>query len=125
MSGKMKKQLNKYFRKIYWRIPANRRTKKSIISQFEKSVSSYVADHPDCTFEDIAKEFGAIDDIVKSFFDDMSTEQIIHSVKRKKFIITIVVLCSLIVCGLLCYKIYGYNQHQAINIDNTTYIQGN
>lgn len=109
MNHKLESQLKKYYRNIKREIPNDYSGKKDIIDNIRQNIEDFLAEQPEATFADVLSQFGNASEIVASFIDDMSTEEIAALLKkdrRKRHCTWAICIVTLLLVGGLCYYMY-------------------
>lgn len=125
MNHKLESQLKKYYRNIKREIPNDYSGKKDIIDNIRQNIEDFLAEQPEATFADVLSQFGNASEIVASFIDDMSTEEIAALLKKdrwKRHCTWAICIVTLLLVGGLCYYMYLLIACTPVEITETTII---
>lgn len=122
MNRKLETQLKKYYRDIKNEIPNNYSGKMDIINNIRQNIEDFLTEQPESSFDDVLSEFGSASEIVASFIDDMSTEEIAALLKkdrRKRHCTWAICVVTLLLVGGLCYYMYLLIAYTPVEITET------
>lgn len=124
--GKLQAQLKKYYRDIKREIPKNYPGSTDIVNHIRQNIENFLDEQPDASFDDIISQFGNASEIVSSFIEDMSAEEIAALLKKerkKRYFTWAFCAVSIIILGSICCHIYRiYMNEQPFIIEETTII---
>lgn len=124
--GKLQAQLKKYYRDIKREIPKNYPGSTDIVNHIRQNIENFLDEQPNASFDDIISQFGNASEIVSSFIEDMSAEEIAALLKKerkKRYFTWAFCAVSIIILGSICCHIYRiYMNEQPFIIEETTII---
>lgn len=88
--------LQHYFKQIRSLFPTYGGNEKRFLADFKKSVSDFVDNAPDATFEEILSEFGDPKEIIKDYMNDLDIDNLMTRIRLSKAIRIAVALLVLI-----------------------------
>ncbi len=107
MTKEMKTDLQKYYKQISKALP--RRGRKTLIPDIKASVNSYLAEHPDATFEDVVSYVGTPECIANEYYANQDSTKITKKIQSSRLILRVVISIVLFVLaifiGLMIYII--------------------
>lgn len=123
--GKLQAQLKKYYRDIKREIPKNYPGSTDIVNHIRQNIENFLDEQPNASFDDIISQFGNASEIVSSFIEDMSAEEIAALLKKdrkKRYVIWVVCIFSIIIISGVCYYTYLLIVSTPVEITETTTI---
>lgn len=85
-----KNSLRVYCRAVKSWLPCDRKQKRRILEKIRLDVAGYLEENPDADIAAIQARFGTPQAIASAYVDDMDTAQLLHSLRVRKRIVTIV-----------------------------------
>lgn len=73
----------RYFREIKKKLPCNASAKKRYFLEFTQSVSMYVQDSPNVSYEELCSKFGSPEAIAAAYVEHNAV-QVTHNAKQKR-----------------------------------------
>lgn len=125
MDSKLQTKLKKYYREIRKEIPNSYPGKKDILNSIRQSVENFLEEQPDPSFDDILEHFGNTTEIVSSFIEDLSAQEIAALLKkdrRKRYTTRAICVFAILIVSGLCYYIYLLIVSTPVEITETTII---
>lgn len=122
MKKKLTSKLKRYYKQINSYIPKKYPHRQDIISSIHQDISSYVAEHPDISYEDIITHFGTPEEMTLSFAESLSLEDIISTSRKQHRIHIIFISISFVfLCVLTALISYYYLaiKTDPVSIDET------
>lgn len=83
------KHLNKYCRSIRSWLPCSGKLKKQILEEIRSNVSAYLEEAPSADYNALVQRFGSPQQIAATYVDEISTAELLHSLRIRKRILTI------------------------------------
>lgn len=97
------KDSKKYLTLLRHSFPIWTKTEKEIYRSLAESISTYVIDNPSATYEELQNHFGSPLEVVSSYMDTQSPEQLIKMVRTRNYIK--IVVSTIIICILIFFFI--------------------
>ena len=94
------KELKTYYRQVSTWLPCGGQLKNHLMANITATVDSYVAEHPDADFAALQAHFGTPQQIASSFVDAMETKELLHALRVRKKIVTIVTAVAITIVVL-------------------------
>lgn len=85
-----KKTLGAYCRAVKSWLPCDAKQKRRILEKIRLDVAGYLDENPDADFAAIQARFGTPQAVASAYVDDLDTAQLLHSLRIRKRIVTIV-----------------------------------
>lgn len=100
--------IKKYYRKLRKFFPRVDYREGRFLCDLKSSLKEYSLEHPYCTYEDVVKEFGEPQKIMKDFLNNQEeSEYDKENIKYGKRMIIKPILCICILCVLI-YTLFSY-----------------
>lgn len=87
------KELKSYYRQIRSWLPCGGRLRKNMMNNITETVEEYLAEHPESDFITLQAHFGTPQQIASAFVDEMETAELLSSIRIRKKIIKIILIC--------------------------------
>ena len=125
--------LRRYYRAVCGWLPGSRKLKKQVIAQLRVSVTSYLEQEPDASFDMLRERFGEPQAIAAAYVDNTDTAELLRALRVRRRVVTTVTAAAVIAlilwAGVVTWAavILNNNLHGGILVthsfnDSETYI---
>ena len=76
--------IRRYCRRVRSYLPCSRKEKQEFLTDLEKQLRRYAADHPGCTAADLRAHFGKPRQIAVSYLEDMELPQVLKALNVRR-----------------------------------------
>ncbi len=97
----MKKELNRYCRRISRYLPMKKAQRQQIIEQIRHSAEDYQAEHPAVDMSALIAHFGTPQEIAASYVENMTPEEILKKFRIRRTVL--IVICSVVAAAFLMW----------------------
>ena len=108
------KALNMYYRNIKKALPCSGQAKKRFLQDIQRSVDTFLLEHPDATVETVISHFGTPQQIAAAYTGEITPPELQKKLKIKKWVIGITATAA--ACALL---LWGISIAVALNETNS------
>lgn len=83
--------LKRYYRSIRNRLPSSHKLKAKVLAEIENNINAYLLENPSADIASIEARFGAPEQIVASYVDELETPELLKKLAIRKRVLTIVI----------------------------------
>jgi len=113
----------RYVKDVAKRLICPKGTKKFFMQQFKDMVCSYVAEHPDASYEDLQKEFGAPEKLSTDIVEKDEYREMLKKAKTKViFLIIFGVIAVFVIAFLIWFIAYLIKRYGGTYTVSSAYI---
>lgn len=117
--------LGAYCRAVKSWLPCDAKQKRRILEKIRLDVTGYLEENPDADIAAIQARFGTPQTIASAYVDDMDTAQLLHSLRVRKRIVTIVAAAMAVIlltwAGVVTWAVVDeINSKDAVIVDTIT-----
>ena len=118
-------QLRRYLSEVRKLLPCSRSAKKRIMEEIEATITSYLLENSNVTYDDMIARFGAPQQIAATYVEEMGTDELLRNLKiRKKVIrITAIALLSCVIIWIGGILVALYNSYNSVNGQSYIYVE--
>lgn len=98
------KDIRRYCRAVGSYLPCSRRQKRQILRDLRQRLEEYCGEHPDGA--SLEEQFGTPQQVAAGYVDDMDTTELLHALRYRRRVITIVVAGVLTALAVFAVALY-------------------
>ena len=123
MKSKIKGDIRAYLRKIRKEIPGSMNAKFAFTSILKAEIEEYLNNNNDATIDNIIEQFGAPEDIAKTF-DVNEYAEAIKKNRIKIIILSILIICLISISAVLTIALIDSREEGTIIVTTDSYYKG-
>lgn len=122
----MNNECSQFLHSVRQSMPKLGKQEKRFFSDFSLSVNEYVSTNPNCTYDDLIRQFGTPKDIAITYYSNMDSDIYLNILKRSRLIkITCITFITTLIAVLIIYILFliaaiNTYENQAIDHIDTT-----
>lgn len=98
------KDIRRYCRAVGSYLPCSRRQKRQILRDLRQRLAEYCGEHPDGA--SLEEQFGTPQQVAAGYVDDMDTTELLHALRYRRRVTTIVVAGVLTALAVFAVALY-------------------